>query len=122
MLGETQRCQQRTGGDIVKGAAPPDMAGEHSAAWRSSHVNQVNHGTANIVHPNRIMKKMKRAMRDPVEGDQAEHVELDEKMDLGSSQILKMTEVKVHGGFIFKVGLSYRDTLQWNNPNQHMEM
>ena len=43
-------------------------------------------------------------------------------IDLGSLQVRETQEGGVHGGFVYRAGLSYRDTLQRNNPNLHMEM
>ena len=48
-------------------------------------------------------------------------VKPDNNMDLGTLRVPK-TQGGVHWGFIFGVGLSYREMLQRNNPNLCMEM
>ena len=95
------------GGDTVVGAAPLDTVMEHGVAWRGANVNQANHGTADNGQPNQTTKKMKHVMRDPVDGDGIEDVELGKNMDPGSLQIPEMPEGEVHGVFIFKSCLLY---------------
>ena len=64
---------------------------------------------------------MKRTMRDSLDYDQLETVELEDNMDLGSPRVPE-THGGVHGGVVFEAELLYHDTLQRNNPNMHMDM
>lgn len=56
------------------------------------------------------------------EGELLEDIGQDDNKDLGSPRIRETPEGEGQGGFVFGAGITYRDTLQRNNPNLHMEM